>query len=578
MASRVDFLTPNAHQIRHQVRNIIESYNHDWDLLAELTQNAVDAITIASPVKGHIHVSIDAIARSIVVQDNGCGIDPNELPSLLAPFSSAKLERPDLIGQKGVGLSFVIFSSASFEVKSHHASGSARAKIEGAWAWVEAKSEDLPELEFERVQAGEGIGTTITVRLPIEKDYDFFQLSFRQLDMILRTRTALGDTRVIWGAKPNKDFLLTFRSLDGQTRKEEIDCRYLLPTEALGETQFISLRDFQDWNTGEKTDAQKRQKLRDKLIFMEGQRQKAGRSIRFWACFVPKRRVWDTISAKSKLVDDEILDLGPVERIDAYGEAEYLFSGGMFTCTRGMPTGIRSDMRAKGSAGYLPNFFIILDDPQLSFDIGRKAIASRQLGMLRDVASDVFRDFINGIKKYIGGEPDLVDEEWDRSGVFNAIRDLPDLENSNTCFIKRPAGQEATVAAIFFELLGGGVIKDIRPYISGYKNKYDLYAKLKTSDVVIEFKYHLSSLFRDFDDEVKLFDQIDIVVVWDIVDQDYEVVKSRGLDLQEVEPGLTKTTEPFFHFSLTLGPTRPIRICCLSRLLSADKPAGRLIG
>lgn len=571
MVSRVNFLTPNARQIRHQVRNIIESYSHDWDLLAELAQNAVDAITVASPVKGHIHVKIDATDRSIVVKDNGCGIDPEELPTLLAPFSSAKIGRPDLIGQKGVGVSFVIFSSASFEIESHHAAGSARAKIEGAWAWVEAKSETLPELEFERIEAMQGSGTTITLKLPLERDYDFFELSFKQLEMMLRTRTALGDTRGIWGLKPDKDFLLEFRSLDGLVCREEIDCRYFLPTESLSETQFISLREFQEWNTGDKTDAQKRQKLRDKLIVMDGQRSKAGRSIKFWACFVPKRKVWDIISVRSGLVGEEILNFGPVERIDAFGDADFLFSGGMFTCTRGMPTGIRSDMRAKGSAGYLPNFFVILDDPQLSFDIGRKAIPSRQLGMLRDVASDVFRDFINGIKKYIGGEPELGDEDWDRSAVFNAIREMPDLANPGTSFIKRPAGQEATVAAMFFELLGRGAFPGIRPYISGYKNKYDLYAKLKGSDVVIEFKYHLSSLFRDFDDEVKLFDQIDVVVVWDVVDSDYEIVKSRGLDLQEVEPGLTTTNEPFFHFSLILGPTRPIRICCLSRLLSARK-------
>lgn len=570
MPEQVDFLTPTSNQIRHQIKNILESYNHDWDLMAELAQNSVDAISKKNPVKGHLRLEINAPERKITFEDNGCGISPANLPNLLAPFSSDKVQDPTLIGNKGVGISFVIFSSAVFEMETHHIEGSSRASISGAWAWLENQEEELPKLQFEHISPAEDTGTRVSVSLPSNIPlHEFFKLSFEQLQMVLRTKTAIGDTQTVWGAEADKDVYLKFVNLTGEEKQIQFDCSYFLPISKLTNAQFISLRDFQDWNTGDRTDAQKRDKLRNKLIYLDGEREKAGRRIQYWACFVPKRRAWDTVSVNSKLIGQEIQQLNPQERIEQFGDAEYLFSGGMYTSTRGMPTGIRSDMRPKGSAGYLPNFFVLIDDPQLSFDIGRKSIPGRQLGMLRDVAGDVFRDFINSIKKYVSGEPDTDVDGWDRTAMFNEIREMPDLSTNKTSFLKRPSSQEATIAAMFFELLGRGVLGAFRPYISGYSNKYDLYSKYKNSDVVLEFKYALSSLFSDFDNEIKLFDEVDIVVVWEIVEKDYDVVHSRGIDLQEIDGGLSEETDQIFHFKMALGPTKPIRIICLKELIGA---------
>ena len=568
MLKSIPFLQPNPAQIRHQIRNILESYNHDWDLVAELAQNSVDAIYLEQPTKGHMRLTIDAPNKRITFDDNGCGIPPDDLPGLLAPFSSNKGQAPNLIGYKGVGISFVIFSSAHFEIHSHHSTGSSRATIDGAAAWLDADSDDLPDLAFDNsIEPRATHGTTISIRLPDAAENKFFSLSPDQIEMILRTRTAIGATATIWGASVDKDLSLSFIDLNGEIHEREMDCSYFLPTSGLSPKEFISLRDFQEWNTGDRSDSQKREKLRDKLVYLDGQKEQAGRRIRYWSCFVPKRKAWDVLSVRYKLVDESILRMNPIARSHEYSDSEWLFSGGMFTSTKGMPTGIRSDMRAKGSAGYLPNFFIVLEDPLLSFDIGRKSIPGRQLGMLRDIASDVFRDFISGVRKYIGGEPESGEDGWNRTSVFNEIRSMPDLPSQTSKFLKRPSSQEATVAAIFFELLGNGTITDFAPYIAGYKNKYDLYSKFRTSDVVVEFKYALSALFRDFDDETKLFDEIDIVVVWEITEKDYEIVKSRSLDLQEVEPGLTTSQESVFHYKLFLGPTHPIRIVCLRRLL-----------
>lgn len=565
MPESIDFLQPSTSQIRHQIRNILESYNHDWDLIAELSQNSVDAIRLEKPTKGHIKLAINAPQKKIVIEDNGCGIDPELLPRLMAPFSTNKDDNHLLIGQKGVGVSFVIFSSSKFEVESWHSNGSSSAKIEGARAWIESENSELPLLLIGNAPERAGTGTRVTISLPKDTEYEFFQLTLEQLEMIIRTKTAIGDTNTIWGDDPNKDVLLEFVDLNGNEHKKEFDCKYFLPTSRLKETQYISLRNFQEWNaSGDRSDAQKRAKLRDKLIFLDGKKQSGGRDIRYWSCFVPKRKVWGTISEISKLIGDE--ELSQETQVGQGENAEYLFAGGMYTSTRGMPTGIRSDVPVKGYAGYLPNFFIIVDDPQLSFDIGRKSIPSRTLGMLRKAAEEVFRDFVNSIKKYIGGEPEVEDDDWDRSKIFNEIRELPDINSTVTKFLKRPSSQEATVVAMFFELLGRGTISGFEPYISGYKNKYDLYARYNNSDKVVEFKFALSSLFRDFDSETKLFNEVDYVVVWEVVENDYKVIRSRGCELEKVSEGLT-TGEPEFHYKLILEPVRPIKVVCLKDLV-----------
>ena len=364
MPEQIDFLQPSAPQIRHQIKNVVDSYNHDWDLLAELAQNSVDAITLEKPIQGQMTLEIDACEQRIVFADNGCGISPDDLPSLLAPFSTAKLGNESLIGQKGVGISFVIFCSSYFEIESHHSDGSCRASISGAWAWIDSQTDELPKLSLEPIASESASGTRITVFLPSESSKDFFRYTYDQLVMILRTRTAIGDVRTIWGRAPDKSVALTFKNLDGVTRSEHMDCSYFLPITRLSPSQYISLRDFEEWNTGDRSDVEKRRKLKDKLIYLDGLKERSGRRIRFWSCFVPQRKAWDIVSVNSQMIDREILDLSPVDRIEKYGEAEYLFSGGMYTSTRGMPTGIRSELRAKGSAGYLPNFFIIVDDPQ----------------------------------------------------------------------------------------------------------------------------------------------------------------------------------------------------------------------
>jgi hypothetical protein len=101
LRQQVDFLKPGIDQIRHEIRGICDSYSHEWDLLAELSQNAIDAVIRREPTRGHLVVSVDAAQGRITFEDNGTGIDPESLAKLLGPFATDKIGSNNQIGQKG---------------------------------------------------------------------------------------------------------------------------------------------------------------------------------------------------------------------------------------------------------------------------------------------------------------------------------------------------------------------------------------------------------------------------------------------------------------------------------------------
>ena len=235
-----------------------------------------------------------------------------------------------------------------------------------------------------------------------------------------------------------------------------------------------------------------------------------------------------------------------------------------------MPTGISIEMKPRGSAGYVPNFFIVLDDPSLRFDIGRKSIQGRQQAMLREIAYENFREYINKTRKYMGGTVDLDSASWERDEVFEEVNTLPDLSSEVSRFVKRPNSQEATVAAMFFEQIGRGEFKDLFPLISGYKGRYDLYARWKTRRVVLEFKFDLAGLFRDFTDERKMFDEVNAVVIWEVTETDRILAARRAMTIDQIEPSTFSSKEifPGATKTLGLGDVHPINVIELKPLLA----------
>ena len=567
-----DFLKPSINTIRKSIKGIEDSYNNYWDILAELLQNSVDAINKKEDKRGNIFISVDSLKKIISVKDDGVGIEYEKLPILLSPFSTDKDDDFETIGEKGVGLKFVIFQSNDFKLKTR-ALGSdivSEVSIKDACAWKKSDDQFILQMDVEKDEKDvDFYGTEIIVK-GIEND-DLFNLNQDELKFILRTKTAIGNVLELFEDNVNIDISLRFMDSNGIETIEKLPYKYWLPIEGVSKNDIYNLYDFQNWlKEKDRSDIEKRNQLKNKIIYKSGTITHAGyREIKYWSCFVPKRKIWDDLSICDGLIKEEFLSDEDIKQKKFFSTHQ----PGIYTSVKGMPTGISVEHPTTGYAGYWANIFIIFEDKKLNFDIGRKSINGSVKSIYKEHAKTIFSDYLAYVTKYVSGEPETNDSPiWDRDLIKEEIDSMPELNNSIVKFAKNPSEQEASVAAIFYELVGGGKIDDFLPVISGYRNKYDLYGYWDKHFVVIEFKSHLRNIIRDFDDYVKCSNEIDYIVCWDVNDEDLKALNSVSLTLEEINDSdlfnNVKNYIPVSTHRLIVSPTaKPIYIIDLKKVL-----------
>lgn len=519
-----------AKQIRQSILDIDDSYNNEWDILAELLQNSVDAIRKKGNNEGILQLTVNCQNREIYLADNGIGISYDKLPQLISLFGTDKKDDESSIGEKGVGLKFAIFSCNDFFMKTGHETGTSYAKVVNANAWKRMTDDTYIQLEHDKLPESHS-GTEVYLK-NVGEEHKIFELTLNQLKYVLRTKTAIGNTKVLW----NEDdviinITLTYVSLNGTETKETLPFKYWLPIEGLN-AGSISLKEFTDYNNeADRTDSQKRAKLANKIIYWDNVIDLNFRDIKAFTCVMPGRSTWETISINAGLATEEQLENG--EWVDKYGYAT--FQPGIYMSCKGMPTGIILEPPTTGSQGTWGVIFLLFEDRKLKFDIGRKSIHGNTKNLYKEKARKIFNDFRAGAMKYVSGSVNTEATAWDKDDMFGEIEKLVDLKSNLSIFTKSPKDQEASVAALFFEAIGSKVIKDIKPLISSYKNRYDLYAFWGSKKVVIEFKSSLFKIIKDWKDAQKMFTEINCIVCWDVSERDEQVLKEEGIVVEKVE-------------------------------------------
>ncbi|MCD8809239.1 ATP-binding protein [Mammaliicoccus sciuri] len=538
MSKNIDFLKPDVVQIKKSIKGIDDSYNNEWDILAELIQNAVDAIRLKysenndENYKGIIDIYINSGKKTIKVKDNGVGISKNDLPHLLRPFSSDKEVSTETIGEKGVGLTFALFSCNLFEIETGNKNGSSKAFVKDALNWK--KSVDSKSLNMEIDNGCYDInGTSIT--LSHMENLDIFDLNNDQMKYLIRTKTAIGNTEKIW--HDSIDITVNYEFYDSTNTyyKENLPFEYFNIINDLRDTEKISLDEFfKKTKETMVSDREKRVMLKDKIIYKMDTIQHSGnRIINYLAYFIPSRNAWETLNKQYNLIPSNISEEELNDYLNKYYYAQ--LGPGIFTAVKGMPTGISINHPSTGNAGYWPNMFILFQDNKLSFDIGRKSIHGSQQNILKKYSKNIFNEFAKIVSRYGARNFDLDDNTWNKESTFESInnmRNLDEKKKDKTIFQKIPNKQEAQVSAMFYEQIGKGNIQGLTLYTTGYKGKYDLYGKLENKgNVVIEFKSELRNILKDFNDEQKLFDEIDCIVCWNVSEEDKDKFHEYGISV-----------------------------------------------
>jgi molecular chaperone HtpG len=294
---------------------------------------------------GEINIKIDTLNRSISVKDNGIGINPSDLPKLLCMFGTNKKTDEKTIGEKGVGLKFAMFSCNDFYILSGNEKGTSEAFVIDAFTWKTSVDEHPLDLIHDSVTDKIQGTTVILNNLP---EIPILSLTLNQLKFVLRTRTAIGNTNIIWS---NDDLDITvnlnFIDQNGIETNEKIPFKYWLPIENIDNNEKISIYEYQEYIKDDRTDSQKRLKLKNKIIYKEIIFDYKGRDIKAFACFVPKRKTWNDLTKAFNIATDEQLE----DDIWMENYSYSTFQTGIFTSVKGMPTGISIEHPITGASG-----------------------------------------------------------------------------------------------------------------------------------------------------------------------------------------------------------------------------------
>lgn len=557
MADQTDFLHARSiASVKKDLKNILSSYHHYWDIFSELTQNSRDAILRrkeSEKIDGKLYLHVDYATRTVHILDNGTGIAKEEIVSCLAPSGGDKELAVEEIGEKGVGLTFCIFIGNEFVVESRDCNGGEfTATITGAHDWLESDSlNDFPMLELQDDLSSE---LTVFGNLPASSftyiriasirsrvgDPDIFDMSPDQLRFMLQTRTVVGDLGGIFDDKhgPIFEFNLSYKlkgELGDIEESEVLEAIYPRLHEFLKKAP-VELSTAEQKLAAMSSTKKKLNFLKDRCVYSITTRAIQGRTINVYGIMFPGNTTFSELSRGERRLEfsDENLN-----------KDFPLFKSGIYIGTKGMPTGIeiKEGDGCKYPAYYKRCFFVAHDN-DLAFDMGRKTIHHIPRRRLQEAVTEIFKRFEEIAKFQPGGSAKAsvanktkaqrqreIEEDW------KIIEKIEDLACAAIPCQKIPDGQEAGVVAIFHELLGAGQLTKYRPLKSGYGTRYDLYSYYdgdsSQEKIILEFKYVLESVCDDFQNITKFFNEIDILVAWDA---DETKLEAYNLSLEECNP------------------------------------------
>lgn len=483
---------------RSTIERVVTSYRHPWDVYAELIQNAVDAVDDeaervgSGEFLGDLKIEIDTAARRIVVEDNGRGIQPDRIGTLVATGKSLKRGTPRRFGFMGFGLTFIAFQSAYLRIQSVCDGMKSVRTYRDLYKYVFAdKAIALAEAEEDGatpIPVDEPNGTRVEVVFPAEfpredKEHDIaeaFEVAKNEslFEVALRTKTAIGNTQKIFGKDPAAEISVTV-TVDGSVYEvpfKFFDYAEALAASGITEGQWISLEDFNKLVALTENVPSEQQQLK---------RQEAAIFYKAMDRFVGERKplqfdMYIFATSKNRLNSfNHAIKAVPGDADEDDTSVGWGVTNGVLLALDGMPTSIRLDDWKHPN--YWP-FSVLIDAKDMSreLDAGRKGISvSRREQIMKYVSEQLSSLGFRRYARYVthGTLPtDTIAsdrEEWTEAFV-KAEKHLP---QDSAVYV--PLTVEQEVIALFFDLLGRGRLR-------GYALK--MLSSHRTYDALMDYR------------------------------------------------------------------------------------------
>jgi hypothetical protein len=567
---------------RLQVRDIFAMYNHEWDILGEIIQNAIDSVTTkretleAEGYQPQVQITYDLQDHAIAVRDNGLGIAADEILKILAPHFSGKEPTGANRGEFGVGLAFAVFASNEFFIESCFEGIKSKVTIKNAYEWSMNESDEQTELEIiqESNEENSAPFTKIWVK-PVR----FPLFSKEKLSFVLQRYTAIGD---FWAAYHNQDgeieIRLDYIDRDGNHFDEiEVKNRLWHPADHL---QTLLDYDIVDYLTIKAIDEGPRNAAlpnyigsgmvyKDKVTYKD-------QEFAYYAlmCY---SSYYSELAEKAGIMNEGDRDLIEAEDTDPE-ESEYFLVTpevdlypGIFVCKKSMPLGADIPRPPRSGTSNWAAFYIVIHSDKLRTEPGRKKLNIEDERLVQYVARSILKK-MDKLSLYVISRvnPDTKQEAILRTLDDNR-RKMTEWKKNNpirnsVIKIQTPVEppNEQTLIALFHELIGVGLLKGYKVIKLSATDTYDgLYDYvisandidqrafdewLKTlptaSDrrrhqtsreivenlIVVEFKRALEDVIADFLNKNKYHTSIKLLVAWDANE---EAIKRRGWLLQK---------------------------------------------
>jgi hypothetical protein len=562
-------------EIKNILKSYVSAYDSFSELIQN-AMDAVDMRLTRlneSGYKKQISITIDLQNNYFSITDNGIGFKETEFKSFLAPNTSFK-DGSKTRGQKGVGSTYIAFGFDFLQLGTKSPDYEFVAEIVDGRSWVEdnqgivtkpnVKKSILIHEAFTKIDRG----ATFTIRYGGEytrpKSLTYFGAENAQQWLhILLIKTPLGNID-FFNSNPNKTYC-NIKVIDTKGAITEIldeVADYVYPhtkikasanlkeiiafqassissgrpvTNATMPAKFTRLNGIYEFFNSEELKELPTSRLNeDCKLLVDTYKALA------YGYFCYSTDIWDELN-------DKVVQLRKSTRI---------LRGGLQLANNFMTQGDLIAIPLTSNIGYQNQAHIVVLFSNADPDLGRKGFQPE----LKELGEIISVGIVNKLKKWryllkvdTGSRPNIASSD----DVFNWVTEQTYYEKSHPLIINNKnffapiheisitsiPQSEQDVIVLFNQLLAGGVIRGIKLLATDQKKQYDgvfkyyikepienhIYHKtenpLGVSDLenksdyisrpwVLEYKYNMDALLREFENDEKKEGEINLVVAW----------------------------------------------------------------
>lgn len=561
--------------------------------MSELIQNAMDAVEKRQDTGGQftpkLDIIINLLENSFQVIDNGTGFDREQFRAFMAPNISFKKEATSR-GNKGVGATYIAYGFNELEIRTKNPHFQFSGRFRNGRDWVEDSSGTVhrPQVSpiasvdarFNAIDQGTSFKITFGGKNTRPSSLSWYQATTpEQWLYLLLVKTPLGHINIEDGAASSISFDLTV--VDGAgTSNVSTNCeaKYKYPHEEIKASQRLSAvissqkaaieagkdpsravekyrnsNGLFDWFKPAELLAQMRNLTEDERVSI------ASHSVSAYGYFAYSTAIWDQLNdVKAKL------------------RKNYrILRGGLQMANNHMAQGDLITIPLTKSIGHQNQTHVIVHFSGAEPDLGRKGFQPELRTLAEKIAVFIVghlagrRDLLKGDS---GEEPDIGREihlhDWLREQERHEDNHPLLLKNDNFFLPTRKISvqseplSEQDVIVLFNQLLAGGVIRGVRLLATSQVAQYDGVLRFVAEEPmehlvfdevtnplgvyreqlqkpyighpqILEYKFSLDGLIREFESGVKKQKDVALAVFWDMgaeYKKDYTVLSLLDFD------------------------------------------------